>query len=129
MTTLYTLSTLNEYTWTVFYLDKPVYLSYVAVSKTQAVSGLTTLLEQIENTRRYVEKLRATISDPDELAKKVLELKNSISVNFHIRFDDFQYSYDTIVTNSIGQQTTIGEHVYKTEPSVTRFRLGTIRDY
>jgi hypothetical protein len=129
MTTLYTLSTLNEYTWTAFYLDKPIYLSYIAVSKTQAISGLINVLSQIENTKKYIDKLAANSNNDDELKKQILDLQNSIFVNFYLKENKFQYSYDTIVTTVTGQQTTIGDLINRTEPSITRFRLGTIRDY
>ena len=106
MATLYTLSTLNEYTWTALYGKNKIYLSYIAVSKSQAISGLIGLLHQLENNK-----------DQDHTF-----------INLYIGEKEVQYSCDTIVTTIENKNVTIGDLLLNTEPTVSKFRLGTIRD-
>jgi hypothetical protein len=113
MATLYTLSTLNEYTWTALYQNKQIFLSYVAVSKSQAVSGLIDLLNQLEHIKRK-------ITDSDQ--------QKHIFMNLYIQENKFQYSYTTLVTTPENKIVTLGDLILNGEPTVEKFRLGTIRD-
>ena len=116
MATLYTLSTLNEYTWTALYQNKQIFLSYVAVSKSQAVSGLIDLLNQLEQIKRKIAD--GVQFDPQK----------HIFMNLYIQENKFEYSYSTLVTNAENKLVTLGKLILNCEPSVERFRLGTIRD-
>ena len=116
MATLYTLSTLNEYTWTALYQNKQIFISYIAVSKSQAVSGLIDLLNQLDQIKRK-------IAD-DEL----LEPEKHIFMNLYIQENKFEYSHSTIVTSVENKVVTLGNLILNSEPVVERFRLGTIRD-
>ena len=116
MATLYTLSTLNEYTWTALYQNKQIFISYIAVSKSQAVSGLIDLLNQLDQIKRK-------IAD-DEL----LEPEKHIFMNLYIQENKFEYSYSTLVTNAENKLVTLGYLILNGEPAVEKFRLGTIRD-
>lgn len=116
MATLYTLSTLNEYTWTALYQNKQIFLSYVAVSKSQAVSGLTDLLNQLEQIKRK-------ITDGVQF-----EPQKHIFMNLYIQENKFEYSYTTLVTNPENKLVTLGYLILNGEPTVEKFRLGTIRD-
>lgn len=111
MATLYTLSTLNEYTWTAFYSKKQIYLSYIAVSKSQAISGLLGLLQQLENSK-----------------SKMLDEQDHIFINLYIGEKEVHYGCNTIVTTLQNKNVTIGDLLLNTEPSATKFRLGTIRE-
>jgi hypothetical protein len=116
MATLYTLSTLNEYTWTALYQNKEIFLSYIAASKSQAVSGLTNLLNQLEYIKRK-------IADGE-----VLEPQKHIFMNLYIQENMFQYSYSTLVTTVENKIVTLGNLILNSEPTVEKFRLGTIKD-
>lgn len=116
MATLYTLSTLNEYTWTCFYGNKQIYISHIAVSKSQAISGLTTHLQQIEYIKRRI---------ADGIECEPLEYP---FMNLHVERNKFEYSYSTLVKTTNNKLITIGDLLLNTEPVVQRFRLGTIRD-
>jgi len=105
MATLYTLSTLNEYTWTALYGKNKIYLSYIAVSKSQAISGLLGLLHQLKNSKE----------------------KEHIFINLYIGEKEVEYGCDTIVTTLENKNVRIGDLLLNTEPTVTKFRLGTIR--
>ena len=111
MATLYTLSTLNEYTWTALYSKKKIYLSYIAVSKSQAISGLLGLLHQLQNSK-----------------SKIVDEQDHIFINLYIGEKEVEYGCDTIVTTLQNKNVSIGDLLLNTEPSVTKFRLGTIRE-
>jgi hypothetical protein len=117
MATLYTLSTLNEYTWTALFQNKEIFLSYIAVSKSQAVSGLTNLLNQLEYIKRK-------IADGE-----LLEPEKHIFMNLYIQENKFEYSYSTLVTTVENKIVTLGDLILNAEPTVEKFRLGTIRDH
>jgi hypothetical protein len=116
MSTLYTLSTLNEYTWTAFYGDKQIFISYIAVSKSQAISGLTSLLQQLDYIKRKLEA--GLIPKPQEY----------VFMNLHIQENKIEYSYSTVVQSTNNRMVTIGELLLNYEPNIVKFRLGTIRD-
>jgi hypothetical protein len=111
MATLYTLSTLNEYTWTALYGKKQIYLSYIAVSKSQAISGLLGLLHQLQNNK-----------------SKIVDDQDHIFINLYIGEKEVQYGCNTIVTTLQHKNVTIGDLLLNTEPSVSKFLLGTIRE-
>ena len=116
MATLYTLSTLNEYTWTAFYQNKQIFLSYVAVSKSQAVSGLIDLLNQLEQIKRK-------IADGE-----LLEPQKHIFMNLYIQENKFEYSHSTLVSTIDKKLVKLGNLILNSEPTVEKFKLGTIRD-
>jgi hypothetical protein len=116
MATLYTLSTLNEYTWTALYQNKQIFLSYVAVSKSQAVSGLIDLLNQLEQIKRK-------IADGE-----LLEPEKHIFMNLYIQENKFEYSHSTLVSTLDKKLVRLGYLILNSEPTVEKFRLATIRD-
>ena len=95
------------------YENKQIFLSYVAVSKSQAVSGLIDILNQLEQI-----KIKTTDSDQQK----------HIFMNLYIQENKFEYSYTTLVTTLENKLITLGHLILNSEPKVEKFRLGTIRD-